>query len=237
MSKIYKNVSGTWRPVKAVYDKVSTSWLRIKKVLKNVSGTWRVVHQDEVTYTFTTNVTATASTGILLSNYVSPSSADVINVVINSGVTLSGMTGTTGTAGAGGSSSKVTNCYSTNIGNGVNGGVGGVGGTLFDLSGFSGKTVNIINNGILKTGKGGIGGTGGGYLSASCDSLSSHYSGCGGAGGNTGASYSNSSGVTVSVSGTAIASGGVGDTGGRVTGNRGGYSYSAPSCDCDHNME
>ena len=241
MAKTFRKVSGVWKPVKKIFIKIAGSWLETKKVYKKITGTWKVIHQNEVNYTFTGNVTATAATGILLSNYVDPTDGDIFNITVNSGVTLSGMTGATGAAGAGGNlDTNRANCVGTYYGAGGNGGTGGTGGATFDLTGFSGKTVNFINNGVIKTGKGGTGGTGGGYVIPRYPCLNGgrNYtaSGCGGAGGAAGGSFTNNTGVTINIIGTTFVSGGTGATGGRNTGSNGGYTWSM-SCDCDTNSE
>lgn len=228
MPKTYKNIGGTWYPIKKIYTKISNSWLEIKKLYKNVSGTWRIVHNSAVEYTFSGSITASASTGILLSNYVSPSSADVFNITINSGVVLSGKTGANGAAGANSSSisSWVTNCKGTRNGSGYNGNAGGNGGYGIDLTGFGGKTINFINYGTIKGGNGGNGGNGG-YSWSYC------YGdpGCGGAGGNGNVPFYNPNGAIVNITGNSSVNGSAGSTGISP-------QHVPVSCDCtDMNME
>ncbi len=226
MPKTYKNVGGTWKPIKKVFTKIAGAWVEAKKVYKKVAGSWAVVHTSAIEYTFTSSITASTSTGILLSSYVNPASGDVFNITINAGVTLSGVNGATGADGAVGSYDTVSNCHSTNPGNGSNGAGGAAGGYCLNLTGFGGKTVNIINNGIIKGGNGGAGGNGGSATAVSVDVClgNSHddnsysgtaYAGCG-AGGGTGGMWLNNPAPTstVNISGISPINGSDGPSGG-----------------------
>lgn len=230
-NKNYVNVSGTWREVKKKYINVSGTWREIKKEYVNVGGAWRLEHNPVVEYTFTGSITASVSTGIPLSSYINPASADVFNLVINDGVVLSGSAGGNGGNGVAGNYgiyvAPVNNCSSGNRGNGGNGGAGGAGGYGMNFSGFSGKTINIINSGTLKGGNGGNGGNGGALaLNIGCEDTV--YSGCGGAGGAGGLWYYGNSGVTFTYAGNSPYNGSAGGAGVRPTPT----TYSSASCSC-----
>jgi len=188
-AKTYKKVGGTW------------TWYKLKKVYKKVGGTWQVVHTGTIAYTFTSSITASTSTGILLSSYVNPALGTDFKITVNSGVILSGMTGVTGaTCGAAGTA----------------------GGTGIDFSGFSGKNIIFINNGIIKGGNGGNGATGcTGITYSSGDSCcpgacySTNVGGPGGAGGagGTGGPWTTTSAIpSLTINGTVI-NGSAGATG------------------------
>lgn len=217
MAKTYKKISGTWTPIKYIWKNIGGTWTKLKKAYKKVSGTWQQVYSGTVYYTFTSSITATATTGIPLSSYVNPDDADEFVITVNSGVVLSGKTGTTGAHGFNNTDARsINNCHGTQYGNGGNGGTGGTGYYGIDFTGFSGKTVNITNNGTIKTGNGGNGGNGGNAYSdgsAGNDCVPT-YGGCGGAGGAGGSTWNyNSSGVTINVSGNSPTTGTVGATG------------------------
>lgn len=221
MPKSYKKVAGVWQPIKKIFIKVAGSWLEAKKVYKNVSGTWKIVHQNAADLTFGSSIGASTSTGILLSSYIDPNSADVFNIIINPGVLLYGKTGTVGADG--------TNVIC--LGNYTyctNGGTGGAGGAAINLSGFSGKTINLYNSGKISGGNGGNGGNGGsGVERTSCGTCS--VWGCpGGAGGAAGVPWYGNSGVTINVI-TNV--GGIvnGSTG--IAGNAGSNGYDDMNCE------
>ena len=150
MAKTYKNIAGTWTPIKFIWKNIAGTWTKLKKGYKNVRGTWQVVYAGEVNYTFATSITASTSTGILLSSYVNPASADVFNITVNSGVVLSGMTGAHGANGANGICNyTVANCRGSWVGYGHNGGAGGAGGAwAYNTSGVVISTaINAPTNG------------------------------------------------------------------------------------------
>ena len=239
MAKTYKKINGTWQPIKYIWKNINGTWTKLKKGYKKVSGTWQVVYAaSEVKYTFTTSITASTSTGILLKSYVNPADADEFIITVNSGVTLSGRAGSTGPAGVNGGGYNTmcgnmrTNCHGTNgRGYGGNGGSGGAGGYGIDFTGFSGKKITIINNGTIKGGNGGNGGKGGDCAPnqgpTGCVMGSYKYGGCGGSGGSGGAWGYNTNGVTISVSGNAPTSGASGASG---ASGRTEYCYYS-SCD------
>lgn len=228
MPKIYKKSGDVWYTVKKVYKKTSSTWLEAKTLYKKISGSWNIYHKSEVTYTFSGSITASAYTGIPLSSYINPASADVFNLVINGGVVLSGYNGYNGGNGTKGVFNKsVANCSGNYQGNGSNGGAGEAGSYGIDFSGFSGKTINIINSGTLKGGNGGAGGAGGAVAdSIFCDQIA--YSGCGGAGGAGGLWYYGNSGVTFTYAGNLPYNGSAGGAGARPTPT----ARSGTSCSC-----
>jgi len=211
--KVYKNISGTWTEIDKVYKNVSGAWTQIKKIHKKISGAWTQVYSSTVEYAFTSSLTATASNGLLLSDYISPSLGSTFEITVDSGVTLTGLAGTDGADGVDGDASHH---------DGYDGVAGGLGGAIFNLTDFSGKTVTFINNGTLVTGAGGAGGDGGDGYSATgnCDAEITN-GGVGGAGGAGGVNVSNESGVTYSFIGTAVTTGTTGATG--ATGVDGEY--------------
>lgn len=224
MPKTYKKVAGVWQPIKKIFVKVAGSWLEAKKVYKKITGSWVVVHISPVEYSFTNSITASTSQGILLSSYVNPNSGDVFNIIINSGVTLSGKNGTNGINGINGSIDYNSNCHSGQYGNGTNGSVGDIGGYCLNLTGFNGKIVNIINNGTIKGGNGGNGGNGGAPASVYIDLCSgseialnitniTSWGGCGAAGGAGGNWLNNPALSVVNFTGNVPFTGNVGDTG------------------------
>lgn len=183
MAKMFKKVNGVWKPL-TLSKNMDGTFKKIKKAFRKIDGVWRPIHSGVVEFTFASSITATTPTGILLSNYIDPNSADEFVITVNSGVTLSGMTGTTGAAGYNNTKyALVSNCHGTNYGSGGNGGNGEVGGYPLNFTGFETKKVTIVNNGVLKGGSGGKGGNGGApnlYYLGCGDSA---YGGCGGAGG------------------------------------------------------
>jgi len=212
MAKTYKRISGTWYPIKKIFKRISGTWSEVKKLYKKVSGAWQVVHSGAAEYTFASSITATTSTGILLSSYLAPASADEFTFTVNNGVTLSGMTGATGGKGRdGGCSIGFDNCtgYGEN-GQGEDGYAGGVGGSGINFTGFSGKKVTFYNYGVMRGGTGGTGGQGGDCLGQ----LSSDR-GCGGGGGGGGAAFINNGGVTIVMAAGTYIAGGAGATGGQ----------------------
>lgn len=231
MGKTFKKISGMWKPVKKVFIKVSGNWLEAKKVFKKVSGNWQNVHLSTAEYTFQSNLISTTMDGLLLSNYVNPTSADVFNIYINTGVTVSGMQGIKGNDGTPGGVYYVGNCHTVPYSNmihpdysGGNGGTGGTGGYGINFAGFGGKTINIINSGILKGGNGGTGGNGGPAYTTCIGT-----NGCGGAGGAGGQPYNNITNVVINVSGNLPSVGNTGATGGV---NLPTLTFCNCNCDC-----
>ena len=98
MAKMFKKVNGVWKPL-TLSKNIDGTFKKIKKVFRKIDGVWRPIHSGVVEFTFASSITATTPTGILLSDYIDPNSADEFVITVNSGVTLSGMTGTTGAAG------------------------------------------------------------------------------------------------------------------------------------------
>lgn len=219
MAKTYKKIAGVWTPIKKIFKNIAGTWTEVKKAYKKVDGVWKQVHSGATEFTFSSSITATASTGILLSSYVNPNSSDEFIITVNSGVNLLGKTGTTGTNGSNLGScnfwTSVSNCRGKYYGQGTNGGTGGVGGKAIDLTGFSGKTVTINNSGTIKGGTGGKGGNGGNALSGgyACGSQITSYGGCGGAGGVGGVALYGTAGVTLTVTGNAVKTGNTGASG------------------------
>ena len=207
MAKTYKKISGTWTAVKKIFKNIGGTWSEIKKAYKKVSGSWYQVHSGALEYTFDTSITATATTGILLSDYVNPALADEFVITVNSGVILKGKDGLSGANGVPSSS----NCHGTYTGNGGNGKVGGIGYSGINYTGFSGKKITWINSGTIAGGNGGRGGNGSACTGAICCSVS--YGGCGGSGGNGGLSYYANSGVDISYIGNSATSGANGASG------------------------
>lgn len=227
MAKTYKKISGAWYPIKKIFERISGTWREIKKLYKKVSGTWMQVHSGALEYTFGTSITATSSTGILLSNYVNPASADEFVITINSGVSLIGKSGVTGATGATAScATMMANCRGSQYGNGGNGGTGGTGYPAIDFTGFSGKKVTFVNNGTIKGGNGGNGGKGG--VSFTAPNYSLHLS-CGGAGGAGGVWYYGNDGVTITWSSGTAYSGSTGSTG---SAGANGFASCCSSCGC-----
>jgi hypothetical protein len=196
MSQTYKKVSGVWQPIKKIFKNIGGAWTEVKKGYKKVNGVWEEVHSGALEYTFSGSLTATSSTGILLSDYFDPTSADEFIITVNAGVVLTGTTGANGGNGAAGHSNiSRANCHGTQGGNGGNGGNGGSGGSGIDFTGFSGKQITFINNGTVSPGAGGNGGNGGNPAAYDCEITS--YGGCGGSLGVGGSWDYASTGVTI----------------------------------------
>lgn len=214
MAKTYKKISGTWYPIKKIFKNIGDTWSEVKKLYQKSSGTWQVVHSGALEYTFAGSITATVSTGILLSDYVNPSLADEFVITVNNGVTLSGMKGTVGAQGAQGAYGVfMSNCHGSWYWTGGNGGNGGRGGKGIDFTGFSGKKITFINNGTIKGGDGGNGGNGGGFWTPTGYGCGVEYSGCGGSGGSGEVWSTNSAIATVTLSPNAPVSGSAGSAG------------------------
>lgn len=216
MSKEIIKIAGVWKPV-IPFVKVAGVWKKPDSFIK-VAGVWKKSTVTKATYTFKSSITASATTGILLSSYIDPNSADEFDIIINSGVTLRGRTGNAGGNGAGGADgTRRSNCRQSNTyGAGGNGGRGGSGYGCFNLTGFSGKKVNLIVNGTIIGGTGGRGGRGGNYYPSYAVMYSdSIYGGCGGAGGAGGGwLYSNGGAILSYPAGTSrLKTGGVGSGG------------------------
>lgn len=193
MPKTYKNVNGTWQPIKKIFTKIAGTWVEAKKVYKKISGNWVTVHNSNVDYIFPGSVVASSWYGVPLSNYVNPASADIFNITIPAGVYIIGSNGGNGGNGYTGGD-IVYNCHGSGYYWGTNGGTGGTGGYALDLRAFAGKTVNIYNNGTIRGGTGGTGGNGGNggtpgiiQIMNGYGCYGAAYGGCGGAGGAGGA--------------------------------------------------
>lgn len=203
------NINGTWREVTGVYQ--------------NLGGVWVVASADTVHITSsissTINVASLLGAPFLLAN-------DIINIVIDAGVTIIGTTGATGANGINANGSAIANCHNTLVGNGANGANGGQGLPVFDFTGISGKTFQIVNNGVIKNSNGGVGGNGGAPNQAyNCGVI---YGGCGGAGGLAGNTVLNPSGNTINFIGNTIMAGSVG-----ASGAHGSPASTADVCNCD----
>lgn len=192
MAKTYKKISGAWYGIKKIFIKITSGWVEVKKVFKNVGGGWVMTHQNAIDFTFGGSITASAFTGIPLSAYINPASADTFNITLNGGVLFSGVYGGDGGAGA--------NVWCLNSsGQCTNGGNGGAGGYGIDFTGFAGKTINLYNYGTIKGGNGGNGGPGGNGVAQTSCGFCSVYGCPGGNGGPGGAPYYNNGGVAINI--------------------------------------
>lgn len=220
MSDLKVNHGGVWKaPTPSVHH--SGTWKDVKEQWKNVDGTWESVYTSVKTYTFAFDQLNQTT---LLSYFVDPSSSDVFEITINSGITLSGIQGSTGSTGSNGTNG---------IGHptGYPGGTGGTGNATIDLAGFSGKTITFINNGTIIGGKGGTGGRGGNAGKWGSGTSTTYYSGgAGGNGGGGGLAFKNTSGVTKSVTINSTQQGSTGSKGANGTSGWFKYTYVPNSC-------
>jgi hypothetical protein len=209
MGQTHINVLGTWK--------------KVLKIWARVAGVWKLVSPDAYTFTFTANasnvnmLTAIGATNI--ANYAK------INVVIPSGITISGVAGVAGVAGAVGSATVRANCHTSKAGNGGNGTNATNGSPCMDFSGITGKQIKIINNGVVQCPNGANGGNGGAPVYISCTTT---YGGCGGTAGVAGKAVYNPNGNSITWVGNEAVKGTDG-----VAGAHGSPASLVEPCNCN----